>query len=248
MINKPYFPKYRVSELSQFLTDALSVCSKYNPVSLQIDQQVDKVKEQQQALSEVFNNASGSSISNELVELDQRRDDCITGIRLCAEGFSYYFDATLRQAGAAILKSISNYGNNIQRLNYQSETSTINSLIGDWQKSNDLTNALSVLNLTAWAEQLKVFNDQFNARYLARIEEGAAAPQNNATELKKPAIAAFRELSDNIDARALLSKDGSYDKLISELNLLTDKYNKLVDSRKGNTKITEAKITDATAV
>ena len=91
---------------------------------------------------------------------------------------------------------------------------------------------MDILQLSDWAEELKRANDQFNKAYLARVEEKSQTVQTSTTlELRQTAINSYRDLCKNIEARATLST-GVYDGLINQLNVLTTKYNQLVDSRK----------------
>ncbi len=235
MINKAHFPKFRVSELLQYFNDALSICDKNNPVQLQITDKVEIARASVVALEGTFKLDQASALSAELLALDQRRDACLTGIRMFADACTYHFDAAKLTAATSIVTSIDKYGKNLVRMNYQAETSTIKSITDSWINDSKLASALELLQLNDWVAELKLSNELFNKAYLARVEEKSVAPQTNSgIELRKLAVDAFRELTNNIYARATLTPV-IYDALISQLNVLTDKYNQLVDSRAATT-------------
>lgn len=238
MITKPHFTKFRISETLQFMTDGLSICEKYQPNQLQFTEKVTVLRNTTQTLNSSFKVDQGSSISAEIIALDQRRDLCFTGIHLCVDAFSYHFIPDIRNAASLILNSIDKYGKNITQLNYQAETSTLKSIIDSWTNDIRLTNALEALNISSWVTELKTVNEQFNKAYLSRVEEKALVPKANTLELRKKTIAAFRDLINNIEARATIALKGEYNPLISELNTLIGKYNSLVDVRRGTTKST----------
>ncbi|WP_412097879.1 DUF6261 family protein [Chryseobacterium nepalense] len=48
----------------------------------------------------------------------------------------------------------------------------------DWQRKPELTDAVSTFNLSAWINELKSANEEFNTKYLSRTQEyGDANPE-----------------------------------------------------------------------
>jgi hypothetical protein len=171
-----------------------------------------------------------SAFTRELIDLDNRRDESVAGIRLVLDGYTRYFEATLRTAAQNLLNNMDKYGTRIYELNYQAETSTITSLLNEWTTNASLSSAITALNLGAWTAELKTANNLFNDLYLQRVDEKAAQPQIKSFQARKKAIATYRELVKQIEARATLAGDQSYNSLINSLNVLIDKYNTLGDS------------------
>lgn len=236
MQTKPHFKKFRISELIQYLFDVTTVCTNADAEQLQISEQVSATLLVAQKLNSAFNSPQGSQISSEIIDLDLRRDNCLVGIRTCAEGLTYHFDETIRNAALAVLKSIDSYGSGLTRLNYQAETRVIESLSRDWKNDSKLASAMTILNMSVWTTELETANALFNARYLARVGEQAANTQEAASNMRKEAIGNYTELANHIEARDRLSKDGIYTSLMNKLDILTNKYNLLVDSRKSSSK------------
>ncbi|HEY4789396.1 MAG TPA: DUF6261 family protein [Bacteroidales bacterium] len=225
MILKPLFQKFRNSEVVQFFIDALGICKQQKAETLQLTVQTGNLEKKATELETVFKITQGSSITEKLTELDRRRDGNLIGIHKYAEGLVYHFEQATKEAALAILNSFDKYGKNLYMLNYQAETSTITSLTSDWGTDSKLAAAVIKINLTAWAEELKTSNNLFNEMFLSRAGEKATANDIKFLELRKSAMSGFRELVQNIEARATLSTDNSYDALINALNALIQKYN-----------------------
>jgi hypothetical protein len=236
MITLPVLSRFRVSELLQFVYDVLSICAKHGTEKLQITPKVEALKADTSVLDTAFKASNGSSISEKIIAFDQQRDDCLTGIRSVANGFTYHFDNEISQAAQIILNSIDKYGKNIARLNYQSETSTINSLVNDWENDSKLKATLARLTLTEWVAKLKVLNNEFNNLYLSRVSEKAGEPQEVASECRLTVIESYKRLVKNIEARAEIDETKQFLPLITELNALVDKYNVLVNTRMAKSK------------
>lgn len=231
MIKKIHYPKLRTSELLQFIYDAIEVCNNNDVTKLQVSNKITELLNANKQLDSSFKIDQSSAISSELVELDQRRDACITGIRLNAESWSYHFDPSRAKNANLILKSIDKYGSGITRFNYQAETSIVSSIMDGWSTNNELSEAMNSLQLSAWAAELKLTNDLFNKAYIDRINEKSQNIQSSSSlELRQVVITYYKDLCSNIEARSTLSL-GSYDTVISQLNILTTKYNQLVDNR-----------------
>jgi hypothetical protein len=231
MIRKPLFQKFRIGELVQFLYDVLGICDKNKPEVLLITAQVTSTRTSAKELDNNFKLDQGSSLSSVLVTEDQRRDRALIGIHSCIEGYTYHFDTTIREAAILLLASIEKYGSNIQQQNYQAETSSVNSILESWTTDSKLAAALVTLKMVDWAAELKTANTLFNGTYLLRVEEKGEAPSADTFELRKAAIARYRELVNEISAQTTIVKNTTYDKVTNELNVLIHSYNMLVANR-----------------
>lgn len=228
---KPQFPKFRISELIQFNHDAVTICKSNGVPELPMAELMYNLQQATAALDNTFKLEQGSAISAEIIQADARRDTAITGIRLIANSFTYHFDPSLQLAGEAIVKSIDKYGDTIQRLNYQAETSTITSITDSWINDVRLNKAINDLKLADWANELKLANDKFNQLFMARVEEKGNTQKAQTLELRHAAIENYRVLATNIEAYRTITSNGSYTPIINQLNELTNKYNALVNTR-----------------
>lgn len=230
MIQKVRSHALRSSELLQFLIDVTKLCSQQSNKSMKLDNILAELKADTDSFDQAFRLDQASAITIELINLDGRRDECITGISLVIDGFTRYFEPVVKAAALALKNNLDKYGNRIYEMNYQAETSTINSLIKEWSTNGILKAAVNTLNLGIWVNELKKANDLFNERYLKRVDEKASAPQIKGFDARKKAISVYRKLVQQIEARAIIAEDQTYTGLINNLNALIVKYNIIADS------------------
>jgi hypothetical protein len=230
MISKLNFPKLRNGELVQFLNDALNTCKDQDPEKLKLTVNVANLGAKVTSLNNGYKANQGSNITEELEEYDSQRDNCVIGIRGYAKAYTHHYDAAMREAAIIILASFTKYGKDLAFQNYETETSNIEGLTSEWTKDSRLASAIIKLNLTEWAAELKRTNNLFNTKYLLRTKEKGSGPSIKFAELRRSSIESYKELVSVIEANAVLTKDGSYNTLISILNTLIDGYNQLGDS------------------
>lgn len=230
MIQKVRTYALRSSELLQFLIDVTKLCSQQSNKSMKLDGVLAELKADTDSFDQAFRLDQASAITAELINFDGRRDECIAGISLVLDGYTRYFDPGVKAAALALKTNMDKYGNRIYDMNYQAETSTINSLVKEWSTNGILKAAVNTLNLGAWVNELKKANDLFNELYLKRVDEKASAPQIKGFDSRKKAISAYRKLVQQTEARAVIAEDQTYTALINNLNALIAKYNIIADS------------------
>lgn len=236
MINFLNSSKLRNHEFQQFFTDLVSICEQNNAEALLIKPQVDALNTTSGEMYQVLNKEAASDITNELVRLDNERDEALTGIIGNAESFSHHFEQLTRDAALIVLKHFNKHGNGIGRLNYMAETSTINAVIAEWKSDSEFATALTSLQLDQWMNYLETTNTSFNEKYLARVKEQSEVPQISMVDLRKKTTTQYRTLANHIEARATLSANGEYNNLVNQMNILIEKYNLIVTQRQsGNT-------------
>jgi len=228
----------RNAEYLQYVKDFAGIIALNNPSTLQIDAKFSAFNTKIGELEALYKKALASEKTQEVLLLDERRDNAITGIYYFLLAKSYHYEADVKQKAQSLLESMALYGSSIARLNYQAETATINNLIRDWENKPDLTIAVADFDLSGWVAELKNANDQFNSKYLARTQEyGDASPET--IKLKREETnTAYYALRDRIDALHLLveTPPSPYATVINQLNALTDQYNVLLVNRQ-NTEI-----------
>lgn len=231
MIYKAHLKRFWISEVLQFMHETYSICNKFDVENLQIADKVIALRAASLALDSSFKRDCTSEFSSEIVALDQRRDVCIIGIRMGADAYTYHFDFEKSSAAAAIINSIDKFGKVVTLMNYQSETSTIESIIESWATDSKLATAIQTLHLTDWVNELKTTNELFSKAYHSRMDQKLQNPKINTVELRQKAIDAYQILITNIEARSILARPNLYDELVNQINELVEKYNVLVDNR-----------------
>jgi uncharacterized protein YeaO (DUF488 family) len=236
MILSIYLKKLRNSEFIQFFTDLISIFKKFNPEEMGIKAQLDPLEKDIESIKSVHNTLKGSDISDEIKEIDVRRDDCITGIRTVVEGYTYHYEQSVREAAQALLTKIDSFGTSIAKQNYPTETTSLKGIIDSFNKEEKLKNALTTVNLTAWAAQMEKENNQFNQRYLDRIDETSKQTDDKIAALRKSTVEKYFTLREHVSSHATLNTNANFKTIIDQLNILIDKYNGIIKRRGGNGK------------
>lgn len=225
MVKTPYLNKYTNSEHIQFTGDVLTVCETYNPVTLLINDQYLALKDSKEQLETVYKQLRGSKTTKKIMAQDAVRDDYIRGIEKAADAFTHHFNPEVRDAAELLLKHIQKYGTNIAVMNYRSETTALSDLIDAYKNLPDLNAAVTLLRLTDWFTELEDSNTEFNRLYLARVHEEIGKPDMNLKELRMKNTELYKVLIKNIEARAIISPSDLYRNVVTEINVLIEKYN-----------------------
>ena len=230
MINSIDLRNLRNANYLQFQKDFLAIISRNDPAALQVEAKYDDLAAKVSELESLFKKVLANPMSQELLTLDERRDDAINGIYYTALAYSYHYDPAIKQAADALLANISLYGSGIARLNYQAETATITNLITDWENKPELISAINTLGLKAWKDELKSINTEFSTRYLDRTQDyGNATPET--LKLKREETnTVYYALRDRVNALHLLveTSPSPYSTVINQLNALIEQYNLLI--------------------
>lgn len=228
------YPKLRNNEFVQFFKLLVDIINSNDAEVLKVKSQLDELADLLASLNAIFKPEPGSAITRELQEIDARRDAAIRGIEMKIKSLSYHFEPKKKSAAQILSNSLSAYGSSISRMNYQAETSTITSIIKKWEGDNKLISSLEILNLTNWVLELKIANNLFEERYIARLKEDAEEPEQKTIDLRKQIIKSYRNLTAHLQSHATLSGNDSYEDVISQINQLIEQYNKLVATRGPN--------------
>ena len=215
----------------QFFQHLLGIVNSGNPETLLVKEQYDELLPLVAVLFELTQADKGSEISEELVELDGKRDTTWFGIDLQIQSFANHYDPAKQEAAIALENSLTPFGIGITRLKYVEETNTINGIINKWGNTPELSTAVASIGLTDWVSKLKDENILFDTKFQARVNERADAPDLKAIKVRKQIIAAYRELLAHLQAHATLSKDGTYDTINNRINQLIDEYNKMIPKK-----------------
>lgn len=229
----PYLNRYRHAEYLQYMKDVLDLLEDQDVTALALSTQQSTLQTLVNAIDGAFNQSQGSTLTQEIIALDERRDRAIIGLRTVLEGYNSHYDAAIATAAVALFSNINAHGSSIYRLSYQEETAVLNSIITDWETETELSEAVSSLGLTGWLNELKSANTLFAAKYLERVEETAANPAASIIALRSDTTIAYRDLIAHITAHQTLESDAAYNVLSNQISVLASQYNQVVDNRSG---------------
>ncbi|MGH1387453.1 DUF6261 family protein [Kordia sp.] len=242
----PVYSRYRNSELLQYMKDVLELVNANDVDSLQLTTQRDALATLIAQMDDLFQQEQSSGITQELIDLDNRRDVAFTGIKATLEASQYHFDETIKNAATSLLYNMNNYGSNIPRMNYQAETAVIDSMMSEWETEAALVAAIATLGLSDWLAELKTANQVFNNRYLARISESAANPATSFTAIRDVVISTYRELVAHTEAHATLGSNAIHQELVNEFGALAKQYNLTINQRLRSDSSEDSPISDVT--
>ncbi|MGQ1888869.1 DUF6261 family protein [Thermophagus sp. OGC60D27] len=223
---------FRNSEFVQFIKNILNIVGSHDPELLNVKNVYDDLSALSSQISELYKPETGSDITQEIQELDERRDRAFTGIYRFIDAFSYHFDAEKREAATRLYDAILLFGGGVARLNYQAETSTIAGIINKFRTDTDLVEAVAKIEgLAEWLNEMEEANKLFDEAYLKRVKEEAAKPEVRMADLRKEIIGVYRALLQHLEANAIVSGNDSYQQVAKEINEVIEKYNRVVETR-----------------
>lgn len=179
-------------------------------------------------LNEAYQVEQKNRLTEEIQELDTRRDAAIKGLKKVISGYFWHYDATVRDAAKLLIESMDKYSKQIDRLDYLEETSAVFSLIDDWTNDPLLSNAITTLNLLSWQQELATVNTDFDNIYLDRVYDEAAKKIIPVTKQREPVT----ELYLNLERKTVAYNEidpVTYTIIIDDLNELITKYNESLD-------------------
>lgn len=246
MLKTIYYRKLRIGEFIQFIKQLLKFCQEKNPELLGVDKQVKTLEQRWNELEQLFKKDAGSELTITLEKQDERRDKAISGLRLFFESITYHFDTVKRKAGQMLLNVIEKYGKGIAKKGYQEESAILSGIVKDWDNDPANMEALRLLNVEDWKNELQGANDSFDEVYRQRTSELTNIPEASATELREPVMDAFREFAKHLSAHATLTEDAkAHEDLAALLNKHIEQYNQIVRRRYGNAVAMEEELSEA---
>jgi hypothetical protein len=232
MINAIKLQALRNGEYIQLMLDIVKIIDKKGPDTLQVAEEYTALKDEVAELETLFKIAQGNLITDELIALDARRDNAITGIQAMVTAFTYSTLPEQKQAAQQLELHLGTFGSNIARDNYQSQTTVIRNIIDDWTMQPNLQAAVSILNLGSWLSELEAANTLFADKYLDRAEESGRATPESIRLRRETTNTVYYALRDRLNAFWVILKGAEpYGSTIQFINGLTTYYNSLLNRR-----------------
>ena len=235
MIDAIKLPGLRNGEFSQFILDFLAFVSKGNPQTLRVMEEYNALLEKSGKIEGLFKQPQGSVITDELIGIDQRRDDAFTGYSFIVTGYTYSSDPVKKAAALLLKNHFSGYGKAITNDNFQSETATLRNIVKDLDDKPELVNAVSALGLAEWKEEVKTGNTLFGDIYLKRAEETGNNTEDSLRDLRLLTNQTYYELRDRLNSFLVIERGAEpYATVVRNCNGLVTYYNNLLAKRTSN--------------
>ncbi len=224
----------RNAELLQFLEYIIAVVQQSNPTVLRLDAKLVTLQNIYNTLDTLFKLPQDSLLTIELQELDAKRDLYISGISKFIEAHFNHFDPTYVAAAKLLDRNLTMYGSQIYNMNYQAQSTTITNIITDWNTQESLAEAVTLLGLRDWKDELSNTNSSFIERYKERSDEYSAESLDKIKQKRIESYAAYYALRDLILSYANIDESNpNYQELIRKFNTYVDQFNTLLNTRKG---------------
>lgn len=224
MIQNIPFSIFINSEFIGLMTNIVKTCNDDDAVALKIDVQVADVDTGLDAVNALFITQKKSINTAQIVSQDALRDRYFTGIKKVVEGFTYHYDENVVKAATVLELCIDKYGKDVIKQSLVTETTTIFSMIDDFENQPEVAGALAVLRIADWGQVLKQTNVDFNTTYLTRNEEYAERPEGEIAPLREAVQAKYDVLKRHIEGHNLFTPSAAYDSLIAKINTLISQY------------------------
>lgn len=223
-------------EIIAFGPALVKIVNPYDPNALGLKPVMDKLEAQWKNLEPFMQNSAGSVHTDDLIELDNLRDNDLRGIKSLAEAYLKHRNPAMRDAGQLIINTMNGFDAEIPRQALPVQTQTVKQLLLALETKPELVAAVASLNLAEWLAPLKATNLEFEDKYMLRNKEEGEKPDTNFLEQKPLAEEAYLAFQKRLLALNELNPNPKFDQIIAETNELVSKYNQLVTQRQAANK------------
>lgn len=184
-----------------------------------------------------------SSISDDLVEADDNRDNVFRGFSDGVKSALNHFNPNVQAAAKRLQIVLDTYGN-LAIKTYDAETGGVNSLV------NDLTTTyaadVATVGLTEWVTELAAKNKAFDDLKNNRYSDEAAKTILRMKQERVKTDAMYRQIIERLNALIVVEGDASYAGFVNELNRRIEGFSNTVSIRRGKgQKTAEATATES---
>ena len=227
--------KLRNAEFIQFGTQIITITGSYNPDALKVKNQYDALNLKLIQVDGMYKLQQGSALTVEVEKADERRDRAITGISMFLDSRLNHYIPEEVSAARVLRLDLDKYGSAIARQNLNSQTAILTNIANDWKNKAELRDAVVLLNLMPWLDELDSANKAFDILYLQRNKEAINNPVDTLKTLRLETNELYYLLRDKLQAYANINEFADpYDKILKEWNNLIESYNTLMANRAGD--------------
>ncbi|WP_378187106.1 DUF6261 family protein [Aquimarina sp. W85] len=224
MITTGVLQKMDKIEFIQFLRDVTTFSSEYDLATLKLEQHVEALHAVLKDLDDALYYERDRLLTQDLLTLDNQRDDAFIGFRYIVLAYTYHTDQALKAAAQQIYAKIEACGSGVTRLSYAKETTVLINLIDDCTNDNDVATAIKTLKLESWVQNLQTFNTAFYEVYSNRNKKESEQIKTSITALRPDAYKSYEAYMKRLDAHIELDANDLYTPLKKRLDLLEKEY------------------------
>ncbi|NOS90348.1 MAG: hypothetical protein HOP30_00345 [Cyclobacteriaceae bacterium] len=233
MVLKISILRLRNPEILQFIRQLAIIVQRLDPEKLKVSSQYQAMQNALSVAERAFKKDNSSSLTEMLVELDEKRDKLLVGIITYVDAFTNHFNEETRMAAQLLKDHLASFGTRIIKENYMRESALINKLVTDWRTKPELSNCVAALNLNLWLKNLDDANEAFNTRYLDRNRELSNVTADVFREKKEILSMTYDKLIARLNSHYdILDGVEPFATVANEINELNEKYHLLIVGRK----------------
>ncbi|MCX6237114.1 MAG: DUF6261 family protein [Bacteroidia bacterium] len=158
------------------------------------------------------------------------RDFTFRGLSDTVKAGGNHFNPLVRQAASRIQVVFDHYGN-LTLKSYDEETAAINALISDLNSNNAAD--VTTLGISGWLTELQANNTAFDTLMKSRYSQEAAKTQLRMKQVRLELDAAYRIITNRINALIIVNGDAAYKAFVDELNQRIERYGNNMSIRSG---------------
>jgi len=220
----------RNDEHFQFFTEFRDAVLKSGATNLKIETQFLTFQSLYTQEDEALKKIMKSAITAEIQAADKHRDQLFRGMTDANKSALNHFAADVQNAAKRLKILFDTYGNLAQKpLNEQ--TSGVYNVLQDL-KGAYAADALKV-GITDWATELEAANEALDRLMKDRYEETALKTDLKLKEVRLQIDAAYRTITERIDALVVVDGIADYEEFIRYWNAVIAKYSAILAQRLG---------------
>ncbi|WP_321517030.1 DUF6261 family protein [Marinifilum fragile] len=160
----------------------------------------------------------GSDKTELIREADDIRDNCFKAIKAYLEACKLRNNEAWQNAAEVLWRIIENHGLLIHNESYSKESSLLDNLIIELDENKDAKEAITILLLTEWHNELKSAQQSFLALWNERRDERINKPTSESIEARKAIKETTAYLFQSIELNYISTNDETYLNLINGIN------------------------------
>jgi len=168
--------------------------------------------------------------TEELGKIDKQRNQIFRGYADGVKSDLNNPDEKINMAARRLQVVLDQYGN-IARKTYDDKTPAIYKLIQE-ARTTYLAD-ITLLGQMRWIDQLETINLSFDSKMKARYAEDVAKTELQMREVRLQVDKSYRGIADQLDALIKVNGVAKYEAFVKDLNVRVDRYNKIIEQRKG---------------
>lgn len=209
--------KVRLMEFFQVMQNVKTFLDKEDATDLGIAEAKNQFSEKLEVLDIKLKPLVKSIHTQQLNELDARRNELLVGLLAHCRAFLLFPEETKVQAAQKLLNTIEKYGKEIQNKPLLEKTAIIYNIEKDFSESSH-QQALRTMGGEKWVTELGIANSKFATLHTERTQQQGEIETGATQQARKELALAFKHLVKTINALAYLNGTTKYQTLANSIN------------------------------